>query len=79
MTKKQRRPRSQIELTPIDVLTTIVDELAEAVALMRPYFPNDDEYTLRNRAIALRAERYRIGHWPDFSEVANAEPPRAQS
>jgi hypothetical protein len=77
MTKK-RKPRSQIEIKPINVLTTIVDELAEAVALMRPHFPNDDEYTLRSRAMALRAERYRIGHWPDFQELANAGPPRKQ-
>jgi hypothetical protein len=79
LTKKQRKPRSQIEIKSIDVLATIIDELAEAVALMRPYFPDDDEATLCGRAMALRAERYRIGRWPDFSEVANAEPPRKQS
>jgi hypothetical protein len=75
----QRKPRSQIEIKPIDVLTTIADEIAEVVELMRPYFPGDDEDTLRDRAMALRAERYRIGHWPDFKEVANAHPPRKQS
>jgi hypothetical protein len=78
MTKK-RKSRSQIQIKPIDVLATIIDEIAEAIELMQPHFPGDDEVTLCGRAMALRAERYRIGHWPDFKELANAEPPRKQS
>ena len=68
--KKQPKPAPAVR--GIDVLATLVDEIAEAVELMRPYFPDDDD-ALRHRAIALRAERYRAGHWPDFELVAKAE------
>jgi hypothetical protein len=69
----RRKSRSRIEIKRIDVLTTIIDEIAEAVTLMRLYFPDDDEDALRGRAEAWRVERYRIGRWPDFKEVAEAE------
>jgi hypothetical protein len=72
MTKK-RKPRSRIEIKPIDVLATMADELAEAVELQRPHFPADDDKTLRGRAEAWRAKRYQNGHWPDFAELAKAE------
>jgi hypothetical protein len=72
MAKKQRRA-PQSETKPIDVLATIADEIAEAIELQRPHFPADDEDALRGRAEMLRAEHYRIGCWPDFSEVAKAE------
>jgi hypothetical protein len=70
---KKRRSRSQIEIKPIDVMATMRDEIAEAVELMRPHFPADDEDALRNRAEALRAQHYQTGRWPDFKKVAAAE------
>ena len=72
MTKKRKRAGA-IEIKPIYVFQTMIDETAEAAGLMRPHFPADDEDALRGRAMAWRAERYRIGHWPDFAELAKAE------
>jgi hypothetical protein len=73
MTKKTRKPRLQFATKSIDVFQTMIDEIAEAVELMRPHFPADDEDALRDRAMAWRAERYQIGHWPNFKEMAKAE------
>jgi hypothetical protein len=73
MAKKQRKAATAINIKPIDSFQTILDEIAEAVELQRPYFPDDDEDTLRARAEALRPERYAAGRWPDFAEVAKAE------
>jgi hypothetical protein len=73
MTKKQRKPRMQFEVKPIDVLATMLDEIAEAIELQRPHFPNDDDDALRARAEAWRSRRYAAGHWSDFAEVAKAE------
>jgi hypothetical protein len=57
-----------------DILETMRAELDEAIELMRPRFPNDDEDTLRIRAETWRPYRYRKGHWPDFGEVAKLNP-----
>jgi hypothetical protein len=73
MAKKRRKTATAINIKSIDVLATILDEIAEAVELMRPHFPGDDEDALRSRAEAWRSERYAAGHWPDFAEVAKAE------
>jgi len=53
-----------------DILETMRAEIAEAVELMRPHFPQDSEDTLIKRAESLRARRYQDGHWPDFVEMA---------
>jgi hypothetical protein len=45
-------------------------ELAEAVELMRPHFPEYSESDLLNWAGSLRARRYQDGRWPDFAEMA---------
>jgi hypothetical protein len=68
---KKRKRAGAISIKPIDVFHTIIDEIAEAIELQRPHFPADDEDALRGRAIALRAERYRIGHWPDFAGMGD--------
>jgi hypothetical protein len=73
MTARRRKTTQRDTVKPIDTFATLLDEITEAVELMRPHFPNDDEDTLRGRAMALRAERYRTGHWPDFEEMAKAE------
>jgi hypothetical protein len=73
MTKKTRKPRLRFEGKRIDVFQTILDEIAEAVELQRPYFPNDDEDTLRSRAMEWRRTRYATGRWPDFAELAKDE------
>jgi hypothetical protein len=70
MTKKQRKAATAISTKPIDVFQTILAEIAEAVELMRPHFPADDDDALRDRALAWRAERYVTGHWPDWSNIA---------
>jgi hypothetical protein len=72
MAKKRRKTASAVG-KPIDVFQTMRDEIAEAVELMRPHFPNDDEDDLRARAEAWRWKRYADGRWPDFAEVAKAE------
>jgi hypothetical protein len=79
MAKKQRKAATAIKLKSIDVHQTMIDEIAEAVELQRPHFPNDDEDALRAHAVAWRAERYRIGHWPDFAKVAKAETAKADA
>jgi hypothetical protein len=71
--KKRRKAATAISIKPIDVFQTILAEIAEAVELMRPHFPNDDDDALRDRALACRAERYQTGHWPDFNEMAKDE------
>jgi hypothetical protein len=70
---KKRKPRLQFEGKRIDGLQTIMAEIAEAIELQLPYFPDDDEDTLLDRAVAWRPERYATGHWPDFAKVAKAE------
>jgi|SRR5690349_13563465 hypothetical protein len=70
-TKKQSKPAAEIKT--ISVLGTLLDEIAEAVELMRPHFPTDDDDALRHRAMALRAKRYRVRHWPDFEQLGKAE------
>ena len=71
---KRRKPTT--ETRPIDSFATLLAEIAEAVELMRPHFPNDYEDALRHRATTLRAERYRTGRWPDFEQLAKAEAER---
>jgi len=56
-----------------DLLVNLSNEIAEAAELMRPHFPADDETTLRHRAEVFRPERYRLGHWPDFAQIAKDE------
>jgi hypothetical protein len=56
-----------------DMLVTLANEIAEAVELMRPHFPADDKATLRRRAEFFRPDRYRMGHWPDFAQIAKDE------
>jgi hypothetical protein len=79
MAKKQRKPatkkqsKAAAEIKTIDVLGTLLDEIAEAVELMRPHFPTDGDDALRHRAMALRSQRYRVGHWPDFEQLGKAE------
>jgi hypothetical protein len=72
MTKKQCKPAGPIEIKPIDVLATLLAEIAEAVELMSPHFSNEEEDALRARAQACLRERYALGHWPDFKAVAEA-------
>jgi hypothetical protein len=70
MTKQQRKPRTQFEVKPIDTFQTVLDEIAEAIELQRPHFPDDDEDNLRRRAEAWRPERYDTGRWPDWGDIA---------
>jgi hypothetical protein len=53
-----------------DVLVTMADEIAEAVEILRPHYPEDGEADLRQRAAALRAQRYQSGRWPSSSTIA---------
>jgi hypothetical protein len=39
----------------IDSLGTLIDEMAEAVEMLRTYYPEESETDLRQRAAALRA------------------------
>ncbi len=70
---KKRKAATAIDIKPINVLATLADEIAEAIELQRPHFPNDDDDTLRARAKAWRQVRYANGRWPDFARVAEAE------
>jgi hypothetical protein len=56
-----------------DPLESLKAEIAEAMEMMRPHFPNRSEDSLRHLAEALRSERYRSGRWPDFVEMARKE------
>jgi len=69
MAKKQRKAATATNIKPIDGLQTMIHEIAEAVELMRPHFPADDENALRRRAESWRWQRYANGTWPDFAEV----------
>jgi hypothetical protein len=53
-----------------DILETMRAELAEAVELMRPHFPEESDSDLLNRAECWRPWRYQKGRWPDFAEMA---------
>jgi hypothetical protein len=70
---KKRKAASAINIKSFNILATMLDEIAEAVELQRPHFPDDDEDTVRRRAEAWRPKRYANGTWPDFAEVAKAE------
>jgi len=63
------RPISKVP----DPLESLRAEIAEAIEMMRPHFPNRSEDSLRQLAEALRSERYRCGRWPDFVEMARKE------
>jgi hypothetical protein len=78
MTKK-RKPASAINIKSFNILATMRDEIAEAVELQLPHFPDNDEDTLLRRAVTWRPERYATGHWPDFAEVAKAEAAEADA
>jgi hypothetical protein len=56
-----------------DVLESMRLELAEAIEMMRPFFPEDSDDSLYGRALKLRPYRYQNGHWPDFAEIAERE------
>ena len=56
-----------------DLLSTMADEIAEAVEILRPHYPEDGEADLRQRAEALRGERYQSGRWPSSDELAIAK------
>jgi hypothetical protein len=73
MAKKRRNAATAIEIKPVNILATILAEIAEAIELQLPYFPDNDEDTLLARAMAWRPKRYATGHWPDFAKVAKAE------
>jgi hypothetical protein len=55
-----------------DLLATMADEIAEAVEILRPHYPEDGEADLRQRAAVLRGERYQSGRWPSSDELAIA-------
>jgi hypothetical protein len=79
MAKKRRNAATAIEIKPVNILATILAEIAGAVELLRPHFPADAEDTLRRRAEAWRPKRYASGRWPDFAEVAKAEAAEADA
>jgi hypothetical protein len=63
-----------------DILATMNEEIDEAVALLRPHYPNKDEVQLRRRAEAMRSRRYEQGRWPSSDELAaKAEVEQAES
>jgi hypothetical protein len=70
---RQKKPSAATEIKSIDVLSTMRAEIAEAVGLMRPHFPADDEEALRHRAEGFRSDRYSTGQWPDFAQIAEDE------
>jgi len=53
-----------------DILETMKAELDEGAALLRPYYPEDDDEALHERAICLRPWRYKEGRWPNAEELA---------
>jgi hypothetical protein len=74
MAKKRRKTASATEIKPINIVDTLRAEIEEAVELMSPHFPDEDDNALRNRAMGeWRRERYHNGGWPDFAELAKAE------
>jgi hypothetical protein len=70
---KKRKAATASNIKSFNILATMRDEIAEAVELMRPHFPADDDDALRRRAEASRSRRYANGTWPDFAEVAKAQ------
>lgn len=72
-----------------DILKTMNDEIDEGAALLRPHYPEATPNQLRDRAMCMRADRYKDGHWPSdeelarrmknecLSEYADVEPPAA--
>ena len=70
---KKGNPQPKDRPPEADILETMASEIAEAVELMRPHFPDSDEASLRQRAMAQRRHLYQKGHWPDFAEIARFE------
>jgi hypothetical protein len=63
-----------------DILETMANEIAEAVALLRPHYPNEDEDQLRRRAEVMHPRRYERGRWPSSDElVAKARVEQAEA
>jgi hypothetical protein len=62
----------------MDILKTMCAEIAEAIDLMRPHFPQDSEDALFTRAETWRQDRYQKGKWTDFAEVAEQERIKAE-
>ena len=67
MPKKKDFPKRPDD---IDTFASMLAEVAEAVTLLRPYYPAASEDELRWRAEAMRPERYAVGHWPSADDLA---------
>jgi hypothetical protein len=68
--KKTHKQASKQAMAQTDILATMADEVAEAVEILRPHYPQDSESELRHRAEGLRANRYQTGRWPASDELA---------
>jgi hypothetical protein len=52
-----------------DILKNMIDELDEAVELLRLHYPHDDERELRERGRIWVRRKYELGKWPE-AEIA---------
>ena len=68
--KKTNKQASKQAMVQTDILATMADEIAEAVEILRPHYPQDRKPELRHRAEGLRAQRYQTGPWPASDELA---------
>jgi hypothetical protein len=53
----------------IDVLKTMLAELDECAALLRPHYTDESDDELRFLAMYWRPERYKNGCWPSDLEI----------
>lgn len=55
----------------IDTRQSMLEEIDEAAALLRPHYPGASHKELRARAETMRAARYERGSWPSAEEIAH--------
>jgi hypothetical protein len=68
--KAEKQTKKPAAPAPTDILDTLAGEVAEAVEILRPHYPQDSETELHHRAKALRRKRYERGRWPSSDELA---------
>jgi hypothetical protein len=69
MTKKTKAQPAKKYPNDIDTVASMQAELAEAIGLLRPHYPNASDRELCLMADALRDRRWRMGRWPTEDEL----------
>ena len=54
-----------------DPLKTMLAEIDYGISILRPHYPDEDDASLKERAMAMRPKCYQTGRWPTDEELAD--------